>query len=450
MKALQRCRVAGLRAGAWLAVILAAAPVRAQQPQSAAAPPQADPRWEAWLGCWEPVSGPVKVAGDTASTPLVCVIPVPGSVGVDVATISGGKLVTRVRIEATGEQRTVAREGCSGWESARFSAQGQRVFLTAEYTCPGDIKRTTNELMAITPVGDWLDVRGASVRGLPEGVRVLRYRPASGSAAVPGDLAWALQGNAMAISTARDAAGAPPELEDVVEASHALAPAIVEAWVVEEGEAFQLDAKRLVQLQDAGVPDRVIDVMVAVSYPRVFAIDVSSHQGQRRAPEYGSVERPPVYGMGYASPWGCYSPYSWDCYSPYGWGYYSPFFSSPYGYYSPYGYWSGYGFYPSGGIVVVSGGGGQVARHGRMVIGKGYTQGTSGQGVRPERSRGSGSESPSSGSGSERRGTDRSSGSSSSGSSTSGSSGSSSSGSSSSGSSSSGSSSTGRTAHPKP
>jgi hypothetical protein len=386
----------------------------------------------------------VKVAGDTTSTPLVCVVPSPGSVGVDVATISGGKVVTRTLIEATGEQRTVAREGCSGWESAQFSAEGQRVFLTAEYTCPGDLKRTTNELMAITPAGDWLDVRGASVRGLPEGVRVLRYRPASGSAAVPGDLAWALQGSAMAVSTARDAAGAPPELGDVVEASQRLAPAIVEAWVVEEGEPFQLDAKRLVELKNSGVPDRVIDVMIAVSNPGVFAINVASHQGQRRAPVPGSAERSPMYGMGYTSPFGCYSPYSWDCYSPYGWGYYSPFYSSPYGYYSPYGYWSGYGFYPSGGVIIVSGGGGQAARHGRMVIGRGYTQGAPAQSARPERSRGSSSESPSSSS--ERRST----GSSSSGSSSSGSSPSSSSGSSSSGSSSSGSSSTGRTAHPKP
>ena len=432
MNKLQSSRVAGLQAGALFASLLlaAAAPARAQQPQPPQSPPQVDPRWEAWLGCWQPMSGPAKVAGDTTSAPLVCVIPAAGSVGVDVATIAGGKVMARERIEATGEQRTVTREGCSGWENAQFSTQGQRVFLTAEYTCPGDLKRTTNEVMAITPDGEWLDVRGAAVRGIPEGVRVLRYLTASGSAAVPSDMAWALQGNAMAVSTARDAAGAPPESEDVVEASHRLDARIVESWLVEEGEGFALSARRLDQLKSAGVPDRVIDVMVALSYPGVFAINLATHSGERRAPEAGAFDRrPAMYGLGYDSPFGCYSPYSWDCNSPYGWGYYSPYFSSPYGYYSPYGYWSGYGYYPSGGVVVVAGGGGQVARHGRMVIGQGYTKGAAGQGARPARSRRSSSSSGaerSSGSGSSSGGS--SSGSSSSGGSSSGGSGSSSSG----------------------
>ena len=387
MKALQCGRVAGLRAGAMLASILlvAVAPARAQGPQA----PQVDPRWQAWLGCWEPVSGPARVAGDTASTPLVCVIPTPESVGVDVAAVAGGKVASRERVEATGERRSVTREGCSGWERAQFSAEGQRVFLSAEYTCPGNIKRTTNELFAITPSGEWLDVRGAAVRGVPEGVRVLRYQPAGASADVPSDLAYALQGGAMAVSTAREAAGAPPEREDVVEASHQLAPAVVEAWLIEEGEGFALDGRRLEQLAHAGVPGRVIDVMVALSYPKVFGIDLAQHRGERRPPEVVDYGRPPVYALGYGSPFGCYSPFSWDCYSPYGWGYYSPYLYSSYGYYSPYGYWSGYGYYPAGGVVVVSGGGGQAARHGRMVIGRGYSSGTTGGTARPARPRGS-------------------------------------------------------------
>jgi len=395
------------------ALLLVAGGARAQQPASAS---QTDPRWESWLGCWEPESGPVRAAGDTSTVPLVCVVPSPGSVGVDVATVAGGKVTSRERVEATGEHHAVTREGCSGWESARFSSDGLRVFLTAEYSCGADIRRTTNELMAITPGGEWLDVRGASVRNLPQGVRVLRYRPASGAANVPSDLAWALQGAAMAVSTAREAAGAPPEPADVVEASHQLQPAVVEAWLVEEGEPFALDGQRLVQLRKDGVPDRVIDVMVALSYPRVFALDVASHRAERRPPAVVDYGHPPVYAMGYGSPFGCYSPFSWDCYSPFGWGYYSPYFYSPYGYYSPYGSWSGYGFYPSGGVIVVAGNGGQVARHGRMVIGRGYTAGAGGTAQprgarslgRPESSRssggsGSGGSGRSSGSGGGRR-----------------------------------------------
>jgi len=372
-------------AGAALAALLlaaAATPAPAQQAGT-------DPHWQAWLGCWQPVSGPVKAAGDTTSAPLVCVIPAAGSAGVDVAAISDGRLVSRERVEAGGEPRTVTREGCAGTETARFAESGARVYLTAEYTCPGDLKRTTSEVMAITPDGDWLDVRGAAARGLPEGVRVVRYRVAPASAAVPSDLAYALAGNGMAVSTAREAASAPAELSDVVEASRALPPAVVEAWLVEEGQGFALDGGTLLHLRSDGVPARVIDVMVALSYPRVFAIDVASHKGQRRAPEPAAYAERPPYPMGYGSPFGCYTPWSWDCYSPYGWGYYSPYFYSPYGYYNPYGFWSGYGFYPAGGVIVVSGGGGQAARHGRMVIGQGYQSGSSGGTARPGRARGS-------------------------------------------------------------
>lgn len=194
----------------------------------------------------------------------------------------------------------------------------------------------------------------------------------------------------MAVSTARDAAGAPPEIADVVEATHALAPAVVEAWLIEEGEGFALNGHRLVGLKSEGVPGRVIDVMVALSYPRVFAINLASRRAERRAPAPGYYDRrPDMYAVGYGSPYGCYSPFAWDCYSPFGWGYYSPYLYSPYGYYSPYGSWSGYGFYPAGGVIVVTGGGGQVARHGRMVIGRGYTAGSTGQTARPAGSSGS-------------------------------------------------------------
>ena len=374
-------RVAGVVAGrevlaglALAAAFLAAVPAGAQQQA------QTDPRWQAWLGCWQPVSGPTRVAGDTTTVPLVCVVPSPGSPGVDIVAVAGGRIVTRDLVEATGQHRDVTREGCTGWESADFSSDGSRVFMSAEYTCPGNIKRATSEVMAITPEGEWLDVRGATVKGLPAGVRALRYQAAKPGTSVPSDLAWAVQGEgAMASSTAREAAGQPLVAGDVVEAAHHLDAAVVEAWLVEEGQGFDVSGAQLVQLKRDGVPGRVTDVMVALSYPGVFAFNVSNHQATRREPQPtvgGYYGHPPVYGMGYASPWGCYSPFSWDCYSPYGWGYYSPYAYSPFGYYSPYGYWAGYGFYPSGGVIVVPGGGGQVARHGRMVIGRGYTGGT--------------------------------------------------------------------------
>jgi hypothetical protein len=356
-----------------IALMLVAARTRAQDLTGTS------PLWEPWLGCWQPVSGPARLPGDTTQVPLVCVTPSPASAGVDVVTVSGGRIATRSLVEATGERRPVTPEGCSGWERAQFSSDGARVYLMGDYTCPGNLERTTSELMAITVTGEWLDVRGATVRGVPAGVHVLRYRVAARGADVPSDLAWAVDGRggpAVAIQTARLAAAPRVTPADVVEASHVLDPVVVEAWLTEVGQGFDLDGRQLVALQHEGVPGRVIDVMVALSYPDVFTLGLAN-QGPRLRPSRGQPAsgddgygRLPVYGWGYGT-YGCYSPLSWDCNPSLGWGYYSRFYSP---YYSPYGY--GFGYYPAGGVVVVSGGSsGRTTPHGRMVIGRGYTQG---------------------------------------------------------------------------
>jgi hypothetical protein len=167
----------------------------------------------------------------------------------------------------------------------------------------------------------------------------------------------------------------------------------------------------------------VTDLMVALSNPKVFAIDRASRQAEMltRAQAQGTNvagRTLPVYA---------YSPFGWG---PYG-SYSSWYYGNRYGYaYGPYGYGYGNGWYYGNQPIIIinrgdvgngnTPGSGSVSTRPRMVNGSGYTEGRS---------------SPSTSSGS-------SSGGSSSGSTSSGSSGSSSSGSSSSGGS-------GRTAVPR-
>ena len=62
----------------------------------------------------------------------------------------------------------------------------------------------------------------------------------------------------------------------MIEASpHVAAPAL-EAALVESRATFGLNARRLIQLDDAGVPSSVIDLMVALTYPQAFSVRPTS------------------------------------------------------------------------------------------------------------------------------------------------------------------------------
>ena len=326
-----------------------------------------DPRWQAWLGCWQPARDPdaPMLVGDV-KVPLTCVVPVPGSTTIDLVTVVEGKAASRQRIAATGRQRAMMKEGCSGWERADWSSDGRRVYLRSDFTCPGGLKRSSSGLIAMSPDGEWLDLEGISVGG-NAGVRVLRYEEATDTTGLPSEIVSALRDRRMAVHAARADAGASLSNAAVLEATRQLDAPVVEAWLVTRGEGFDVDAERLVELADAGVPASVIDLMVALSYPQVFAVNAATNAAELRrmeAAQAAEAGRTGPVAVIQSDPFG-YSRY--DYYSPYGY--------STYGY-SPYG--NGYGWYPGTRLVVIvvrQPGDSEAASHGRVVKGRGYSQG---------------------------------------------------------------------------
>jgi len=318
-----------------------------------------DPRWLAFLGCWE----------SNAAT-RVCVVPAPGASAVDLVTIVNGQVAARERIAATGERQPRSRDNCTGWESAEWSALGQRIYLRSEYACAGAAARSASGLIAMSGDGQWLHVQGVTVRG-QTGIRVLRYWEAAPDSGLPSEIVAALQAGVWAVSEARATAGAPLATDDVVEASRHVDAPVLEAWLAERGEPFAIDAKRLVALADAGVPPRVIDLMVALSYPRAFAINAASRQTERR------VGQADVSQTGGAGPIGLVGPIEPYCYGAHSWYSQNAYDCSGFGYggYSPYGF-GGYGWYPGGSpfTIVLLNSGGSPRSHGRVVNGRGYSQ----------------------------------------------------------------------------
>ena len=333
-----------------------AAPVRGQNAGI-------DPRWLAYIGCWQPTA--------TAKSSL-CVVPAAGTSAVDLVTIVKGQVTAREHIAATGERSDSAPAECA-WHGAEWSTNGQRLFLRSEDTCAAATPRDGTGLITMSGDGTWLYIQGVTLGG-QTGVRVQQYREAPEDILLPDDIAAALRqgGGVSATIEARAAASAPLAIADVVEASHKVDTAVLEAWLVERAEPFRLDAKRLIALADAGVPSRVIDLMVALSYPRVFAISPASRQGERLAATRTS-------GLG-PTPVNYITEYEPLCY-----GFDIMYPSSAYDCGRGYGY--GYGWYPGGYPVVIiyngssggGGGGGSSSRpHGRVIDGQGYAKGGDG------------------------------------------------------------------------
>lgn len=358
---------------ALLAIGLAPATLDAQQNAG---------RWLAWTGCWQPASerplddGPVMArpaadaedaaeaeTGEGDAATLVCFQPIEGEAAIEKITVAGTEIVSRETLRADGERRETSAEGCTGWESADFASRPGRVYTTSEHTCEGGVSRTSSGMLALVSTGEWVDIQVVSAEG-ESGTWITRYQLAS-----PPDTEAAGFGalgaeQVMAVRAARVAASARPTVDDVIEASAAVDGEAVEAWLLERDARLDLDADALVRLADAGVPDEVIDMAVAVSYPERFAVEAETDRyGERYA------------GYGYGRPWG---------------GYYSPFYGSafwsPFGFYRPFGFYSryyGFGFGSPffgsgrhfGGIRVVPiRGGGDSG--GRVISGQGYRRGS--------------------------------------------------------------------------
>ncbi len=327
-----------------------------------------DSRWIAYIGCWKLI-GPRQT--------LACVVPAANSGAVDLVTIENSEVVKAEQIVAGGRRLETAHGECTGWQSAEWSAVSDRLYLHSEESCPGWGTRTGSGVLALTREGQLLYIQGSTV-GLKTGVHVQRYREITDSLALPSevqDALDALQLDLTAVSQARATAKAPLALEDLAEASRQVDLDVVEAWLVERGSSFNLDGKRLVSLAKAGIPSRITDLMIALSYPGVFAIDAAAHRGERRGDTtlaYGSGA--PMYPV--SSSYGScgleYLPFSYDSYYCDGFG-----FGYPYGY--------GYDYYQHNYPVIIiftgsSGGGGgggpsESRSHGRVIHGRGYQEG---------------------------------------------------------------------------
>jgi hypothetical protein len=344
----------------------ATATVAAGQP---AAP--VDSPWLPWLGCWQLVeeTGAVPEEWEErrsyANRVVVCLTPAAdedaGAGAITVTTIADGDPILVETLRADGRPQAVDETTCTGDRRDTWSADGARIFTRSELICEDDTARLVSGVGLMASASTWLDIQLVETGGRGA-VTVRRYRRASESATTEAGatpLPAPLHAQARAAAHLISTAGLSPS--DIVEAHGITETAVVEALMVETQSTFELDGHALLELDDAGVPGDLIDLMVALSFPDRFVVD-------RSRSNVGSLSR--AGGFASADPWGPYGRSGFQQWYPY--------YASPFGYY--YG-WSSYDslyyFSPYGSSVVLSdnAGGGRSAGvpAGRAYSGRGYT-----------------------------------------------------------------------------
>lgn len=346
----------------FLAVVLPAAtfPALAQEPVDGAAPPTVAPdaRWLPWMGCWRLWEEQFEQAPDGSELPdrmVVCLTADPD--GARMTARAGDEVLVERTLAADGVRREVSDGECRGWERRDWSADGRRIYTSAEIRCGDDVAPVARSGMSLlSNPTTWVDVQVVNVEG-QQHLEIRRYNPAPDTASSTGSAAAFDD-----IRQARRVSSAPPGLAAVREAAAKADPRVVEAMLTETEPRLQIDRDTLVELDDAGIDTGVIDLLVALAYPERFVVE------RRRSGRSGG---------GWSSTGGGFA------YDPFSYGSAYPYYLTPFGYYGymryggPYGgAFSPYYGYPTFGGVnpFIRLGDGDAAPRGGAVNGVGYTR----------------------------------------------------------------------------
>ena len=357
-----------------VAFSLAAAAASAQgtsAPQTAApaASAQVDSRLAGWLGCW-------RLEDDLVGSNLrVCATPEQVN-GVQLHTLIGVQKGTIETVTPDNVSRPISEGECKGTEKSEWSKDGLRIFRYTDVTCGKESRRKLSSVSFLMRGPTFVQVQFVE-SDQNKSVRVQRYRRALDQSLADGTRA---PQPSATLAMAAPSADTRWDIDDVVEASAKLPADAVQAALAEVSGPFDLNKKTLVAMGNAHVSENVIDLMVALTYPKRLVINRagSGYAGATGISMGGGFYDP------FMSPIVPASAFYADCYSSYGYSslyrscmpYYGLYGYGGYGYYG--GYYGNYPYYGNGGGWVVVGPSpgqpGSAQPDGRAVKGYGYTQ----------------------------------------------------------------------------
>jgi hypothetical protein len=311
-----------------------------------------DSRWLPWIGSWRLVSNTINTVGTILKEEyLLTIRPDEKGKFVTMESSRDKTVMFEEKIEADGLRHPLDKDGCTGWYSYSWSETGKRLLFKGESSCSENLSQNISGISIIDTIGDYVDIKLIK-SGEEKAITIRRYRNVENDFISPASII------PTKTSVARVSAGSSFSIDEVIELSGKVEQEVLEAALVEMRSPFPVNSKQLVRLSDAKVPSQIVDLVVALSFPKKFIVEQTAISWVKTvsdlyapyyywpmSPWYWTLSDYPLYGYRY---------YGWDWYQHYGW--YYPY---NYSYYSSHGGGSGTDSTDSSG---------------RLVAGQGYTR----------------------------------------------------------------------------
>ncbi len=203
-------------------------------------------------------------------------------------TVDGDSVVARTFVDASGKRVSAMRPGCRGWETGKWSGDGQRLLMHAEFRCDGSAVQRSDAIISLSHADAFTHVeRNLGRDDAP--VRVINFIVQLDTTVFPTEVRRRLPHlRPLAVETTE--LETLPELAPsaVVEAASTLDPDVVEAWLADRGEVSTQTATMVRVVRSAALGRELPQPAVR---PRTRVALALSRFGSARL--YGS--RNPVY-----------------------------------------------------------------------------------------------------------------------------------------------------------
>ncbi len=247
--------------------------------------------WTPWIGCWTRI-------GDEDVQSILCMLPSDEYQAVEAMWIGSEGVLRRETIRADAQRYSASLDECRGWAEGQFSENERRVYLKSEYTCVNDDSIAHWHALALHSQGSMLSVQAVK----------------TGDSLVTGiDRYWRIQNEVLDTIGLGELvrrfvepnpyltrlAGTELEASDLIELAFVMPSQIAVLLTIELGVTAAMRADDIFQLRSAGVPDNLIDVVVARSYPEWFAVQVASMEslGEKEDPDNQRPFSIPLVGL---------------------------------------------------------------------------------------------------------------------------------------------------------